>query len=908
MAGEVVRLAPWLHAEDIVEAAGWLAAEPLTLRGAPLRRLLRELESTDQHFLTDAMASEAWILQTRDKLAPGVAETAVAELLASAATLAAMEPQALIDTLWQLVTARVPGLLSVAVALGTAPGPVFERFSAEQFVHLASAFLNLGQEPRLASRLAAAAQPALRQLEASLLARLCAALTSLGCTDATFALAAATTTAAQAVDFETNDLVMAVCAQAELGGLNDNSNNNSDNNNNNDKNNSNNNSNNNNNIGTDCAMRLAQEVQERASIGALHGGDAARLACAFSLAGVQGGDLYSSLCFALPFQYADQLRLDCPVLVINLDRSPERLSAMAGEMTNAGVLAGVVASRFVAIDGRHRVLGENKDELRSSGEDNSWLHDLPSFELAWNEPRPTLGLALTAQSERHFVGYVGSYLSHRAAARLALEDEGYPFVVILEDDQTLHPDFNNVVADIAERAGALFDIINLGPLDWRFRTLEYAQRRKVMSLDVPEPNYFLYWLGASDSDPAWGYMVSRSYDDQMQAALNGGSSNGLTADQVGDDLDMGRPHASFRDGTLLHPMAKVILGPSSFQPMRSDGGLTTEALLKVSAMALAWPPLSPEWVNSPRGWRSLFEYRRGSSSELQKELQIRLRLQPETLALATESLAYSWTVIAALRNFGLSSLFGPGGRGDSSSASRRRPLRVLLLGAGERTSFCPRALFRDLAALVPGDEPQNNNSNNNNQVHVILAGFEDAQENNNNNNNRGHHFQATEPEEVEALRCFRVPEDGRLSVERLTWKDLQKRWWAKPVAEASHNNHNNNDNNIDRDAAPDIAVVVGLPEHMWSRVLPSLLQNGLPTVVTASNQGTLETGLQSLCRSSPQLAPRCVFGGRNPFGSVLGRNDHNNDNNNTKSECQESPDAEKSPLGLHLQLPDAQPD
>ncbi|CAE8584313.1 unnamed protein product, partial [Polarella glacialis] len=254
-----------------------------------------------------------------------------------------------------------------------------------------------------------------------------------------------------------------------------------------------------------------------------------------------------------------------------------------------------------------------------------------------------------------------------------------------------------------------------------------------------------------------------------------------------------------------------------------------------------------EWVNSPRGWRSLFEYRRGSSSELQKELQIRLRLQPETLALATESLAYSWTVIAALRNFGLSSLFGPGGRGDSSSASRRRPLRVLLLGAGERTSFCPRALFRDLAALVPGDEPQNNNSNNNNQVHVILAGFEDAQ-GNNNNNNRGHHFQATEPEEVEALRCFRVPEDGRLSVERLTWKDLQKRWWAKPVAEASHNNHNN-DNNIDRDAAPDIAVVVGLPEHMWSRVLPSLLQNGLPTVVTASNQGTLETGLQRATNS-----------------------------------------------------------
>ena len=51
-----------------------------------------------------------------------------------------------------------------------------------------------------------------------------------------------------------------------------------------------------------------------------------------------------------------------------------------------------------------------------------------------HQARPALGLALTASEQRHFVGYVGSWLSHMRAVRQGIE-EGAPFVVVLEDDQ-----------------------------------------------------------------------------------------------------------------------------------------------------------------------------------------------------------------------------------------------------------------------------------------------------------------------------------------------------------------------------------------------------------------------------------------------------------------------------------------
>ena len=97
------------------------------------------------------------------------------------------------------------------------------------------------------------------------------------------------------------------------------------------------------------------------------------------------------------------------------------------------------ARRFAATDGRHRVV------RRSQGQ--PYTRDLTNFALRWDEVRPAIGVALTADQERHYVGYAGSWLSHMRALRQGFE-EGAPFVVVLEDDQVLSADFNDVLQDI----------------------------------------------------------------------------------------------------------------------------------------------------------------------------------------------------------------------------------------------------------------------------------------------------------------------------------------------------------------------------------------------------------------------------------------------------------------------------
>ena len=305
-------------------------------------------------------------------------------------------------------------------------------------------------------RIAAQLLPAQSTLSTGLLVRLCVALRRLGCSDRAFAAAAAVISATRRVDMDTEELVMATIALAELGGLSG-----------------------------AAAEALEEEVRERAALGAVRGCDAARLACAFALAAAGNAPLYAALRRAamrsheplspgrlIPLERNGNSRsTSVPAFIINLDRSPERLLAMAEEVHRLNL----DAYRFVAFDGRHRVLRHSRAAEEEDAD--AWLADLPEFRLEWSEPQPTLGLALTGQSERHFIGYVGSFLSHLGAARCLLS-EGLPFAVILEDDQVLHPDLGRVVEDIVASAGDRLDVVNLGPLDWRFRTLEYAQRRK----------------------------------------------------------------------------------------------------------------------------------------------------------------------------------------------------------------------------------------------------------------------------------------------------------------------------------------------------------------------------------------------------------------------------------------------
>eukprot|EP00439_Symbiodinium_sp_Y106_P026100 s2399_g3.t1 len=277
--------------------------------------------------------------------------------------------------------------------------------------------------------------------------------------------------------------------------------------------------------------------------------------------------LYHKVTDELPFQEETGLSKpsslvksgrDIPVFVVNLDRSPHRLEEMRREVQRCGVLC---ARRFAATDGRHRVVRRSQCE--------PYTRDLTSFALRWDEARPAIGVALTADQERHYVGYAGSWLSHMRALRQGFE-EGSPFVVVLEDDQVLSPHFNGVLRDILDSAGDLLDVVILGPLDWRLRSLQYAQRRKVMQLRHPtstsrsseeecmaelygykpslcqESTYFLYSIGSramtgedllsTGCCGVWGYLVSRrgcqkmeasmkfmweSFDDVLQAELQG---------------------------------------------------------------------------------------------------------------------------------------------------------------------------------------------------------------------------------------------------------------------------------------------------------------------------------------------------------------------------------------------------
>ena len=228
---------------------------------------------------------------------------------------------------------------------------------------------------------------------------------------------------------------------------------------------------------------------------------------------------------------------DLPLFVLNLDRSPERLEQMRQEVQRCGLRA----RRLRATDGRCRV-------LRSVA---TYPRQLPSFAWRWDEPRVAQGLALTAPQQRHLVGYVGSWLSHLRAIRQGIE-EGSPFVVVLEDDQRLELQMNGVLEDIISCAGDVLDVVILGPLDWRLRSLQYAQPRKIMQLRhpcaatlsaeeeeigkiygykpqlKPESSYFLYSIGSramagedvlsTGCCGVWGYMVSRRGCQKMEAS------------------------------------------------------------------------------------------------------------------------------------------------------------------------------------------------------------------------------------------------------------------------------------------------------------------------------------------------------------------------------------------------------
>ncbi|WP_114965143.1 glycosyltransferase family 25 protein [Alkalilacustris brevis] len=127
---------------------------------------------------------------------------------------------------------------------------------------------------------------------------------------------------------------------------------------------------------------------------------------------------------------------DLPVWLINLDRSPDRLSRM-----DAGLRAqGLAYERLPAIDGKAEF-----DRL------------LPRVDRAAYERN--MGQTLLP-------GKVGCYFSHLAAWE-RLVDSGKPMALILEDDVVFHEDFREALA-LALKAEAHWDLLRLNATRARF--------------------------------------------------------------------------------------------------------------------------------------------------------------------------------------------------------------------------------------------------------------------------------------------------------------------------------------------------------------------------------------------------------------------------------------------------------
>lgn len=119
----------------------------------------------------------------------------------------------------------------------------------------------------------------------------------------------------------------------------------------------------------------------------------------------------------------------CPLLLINLARSRERLASARSQLAAAGL----EAERIEAVDGR----AMSEAELRriAPPEANAFFKPLVP-------------------------GEIGCYLSHVAAAERIVA-EGWPVALVLEDDFSLAPRFRETLAELVGRVAELPDLVRL---------------------------------------------------------------------------------------------------------------------------------------------------------------------------------------------------------------------------------------------------------------------------------------------------------------------------------------------------------------------------------------------------------------------------------------------------------------
>lgn len=119
----------------------------------------------------------------------------------------------------------------------------------------------------------------------------------------------------------------------------------------------------------------------------------------------------------------------CPILLINLERSRERLESARSQLAAAGL----AAERLPAVDGR----AIPADELRRLA---------PWDRAAFFKPLSP--------------GEVGCYLSHVAAAERIVA-ENWPVALVLEDDFAIGPGFAADLAAVVALGDALPDMVRL---------------------------------------------------------------------------------------------------------------------------------------------------------------------------------------------------------------------------------------------------------------------------------------------------------------------------------------------------------------------------------------------------------------------------------------------------------------
>ncbi len=154
------------------------------------------------------------------------------------------------------------------------------------------------------------------------------------------------------------------------------------------------------------------------------------------------------------------------VIVINLDRRPDRYRAVQAQLD----VLGIRAERFTAVDGKDRTILEEWQEyaagpLVAPGSDDTPVSTYRQFHLEDMSDRARVAFVEQRDGKKAIAtaGAWGLLLSMTAASERAAT-EGWPSVLILEDDALFHKDTTALFDHILGQLPADWAILQLGAM------------------------------------------------------------------------------------------------------------------------------------------------------------------------------------------------------------------------------------------------------------------------------------------------------------------------------------------------------------------------------------------------------------------------------------------------------------